>query len=184
MNLLPSLFHHKWAMPVLAEFHAKGGGRFVALARVLGASQGAIRQTLEFLVLQGWVKKDEMYGHPLRPEYLLTEKGRMLAKACAELHELLGEVELDGLAESKWATALVLGAAKGPVRFSELRAGFPDATDRALSQALKLCLASGAMTRTVDTESRPPTPWYGLTSKGSVAAVSLGKLDAALIALK
>lgn len=152
------LFHHKWAMPVLAEVFEPGGGRFAALTKKLGASQGAMRQTLAHLVEIGLLEKDSLYGHPLRPEFNLTRVGKNVAQKCRNLSPHLQDHP--SLADSKWAIATIaeLGSRR---RFSELRDALPSATDRALSQALKTCLQAQVAVRKV-TDDFPPTTQYEL----------------------
>ena len=69
---LAQLFHHRWAVPVLAELHRTSGSRFVTLHRRLGIGRESLRRTLASLAEQDLVARNPGYGHPLRPEYVLT----------------------------------------------------------------------------------------------------------------
>src|SRR6185437_15304195 len=82
---LAQLFHHRWAVPVLAELHRWHGSRFVALHRRLGIGRESLRRTLAALAEQDLVARNSGYGHPMRPEYVLTAQGEAVAPACAEL---------------------------------------------------------------------------------------------------
>ena len=86
---LAELFHRRWAVPILAELHRDRGAKFVTLAYRLSASQTAVRQTLDELIQRGFVRRNSGYGHPLRPEYLLTSRGDRLAPECTTLHDAL-----------------------------------------------------------------------------------------------
>lgn len=126
--------------------------------RSLGASEGAMKKTLSFLMEAGWVEKNPGYGHPLRPEYILTKEGKPLAEACSNL--------VDGLAESslldgKWQLP-ALSLLESDASFGEIRSRLPGATDRAISLALKSLMANGAIQRTV-TEDFPPQARYQAT---------------------
>ncbi|MGH2451320.1 MAG: winged helix-turn-helix transcriptional regulator, partial [Candidatus Limnocylindria bacterium] len=73
---ISALFHHRWAAPVLAELDRSRGSRFVTLSNRLALSRESLRRTLTALIDAGLVMKNPGYGHPLRPEYILTERGR------------------------------------------------------------------------------------------------------------
>lgn len=163
------LFHHKWAMPLLAAIHEEGGGRFASLVRQLGASPGGIRQTLAHLQEIGLVEKEAAYGHPLRPEFGLTKPGRRIAEKCALLRQACAP--FPKLEDSKWTIAILAELGDGR-RFSEIRERMPHATDRALSHALKHGLQLGVIHRQVS-GGFPPTTTYSLAdgTEGLMQAV-------------
>jgi DNA-binding HxlR family transcriptional regulator len=157
------LFHHRWSAPVLAELERQRGSRFVALSRMLGVGRESLRRTLDALIEQGLVARNPGYGHPLRPEYLLTERGREIAHRCGRLLALL-----DGNADlvlRKWSLP-VLAALTRPARFSELRAALPGITGRALALALKDLQQAGLVERRVDDQTYPPGVVYAATTAG------------------
>ena len=157
------LFHHRWSAPVLAELERQRGTRFVALARMLGVGRESLRRTLDSLIEQGLVERNEGYGHPLRPEYLLTGRGKDVARRCGELLALL-----DGSAElvlRKWSLP-VLVVLQQPMRFSELRGSLPGITGRALALALKDLQQAGLVERRVDEQSYPPGVVDAVTAAG------------------
>src|SRR2546423_5557161 len=117
IQLLIELFHRRWSAPVLAELERQKGSRFVALTRTLRVPRDSLRRTLDALVEMGLVGRNPGYGHPLRPEYVLTESGRPVARRCARLVALL-----DGhrdVALRKWSLP-VLVAMERPSRLSQL----------------------------------------------------------------
>ena|SRR5215218_2645144 len=157
------LFHHRWSAPVLAELERRRGSRFVALSRMLGVGRDSLRRTLDSLIEQGLVERNPGYGHPLRPEYLLTERGRDVARRCGRLLALLnGNAEL---VLRKWSLP-VLVVLRQPMRFSELRASLPGITGRALAIALKDLQQAGLVERRVDERTYPPSVVYAATTKG------------------
>jgi DNA-binding HxlR family transcriptional regulator len=156
-----ALFHHRWAAPVLAELHRSKGSRFVTLTNRLGLGRESLRRTLTALIDAGLVMKNPGYGHPLRPEYVLTERGRAVAPACARLIDALERLDANGVGLKKWSMPAVLALADGECRFSELRKRLPEVTPRALTLALKDLASVGLVERRV-TGDYPPATIYRL----------------------
>jgi DNA-binding HxlR family transcriptional regulator len=157
---LIALFHHRWSAPVLAELLRQKGSRFAALAGTLGVGSDSLRRTLDSLLLLGLVARNPGYGHPLRPEYVLTADGRRVAQRCAKL---LAASE-DDVVLRKWSLP-VLAALQRPARFSELRAAVPGVTPRALTLALKDLQAAQLVERRVE-DAYPPRALYSTTAQG------------------
>ena len=162
IELLIELFHRRWSAPVLAELERQRGSRFVTLTRTLRIPRDSLRRTLDALVEMGLVGRNPGYGHPLRPEYVLTEAGRPVARRCARLVAVL-EGHRD-VALRKWSLP-VLVALERPSRFSELRMELPGITARALAIALKDLEAAGLVERRVEA-AYPPTAVYATTAGG------------------
>ncbi|MDQ3823709.1 MAG: winged helix-turn-helix transcriptional regulator, partial [Actinomycetota bacterium] len=138
MSSLSQLFHHRWAPAVLAELHRTRGSRVVTLTNVLGVGRESLRRTLAALVDGGLVERNPGYGHPLRPEYVLTARGVRAAPACADLLAGLRELGVEGTALKKWSLPVLLAlGGPGRRRFSALLEALPDVTPRALALALK-----------------------------------------------
>src|SRR4051812_31281237 len=76
---LIALFHHRWAPPALALLDDRGGARFVELQRKLEVGRESLRRALDGLIELGYVRRNPGYGHPLRPEYVITPAGRASA---------------------------------------------------------------------------------------------------------
>src|SRR3954451_17843391 len=76
---LEALFHHRWAAPALALLDTRGAVRFVELQRKLGVGRESLRRAVDALIGLGYVRHNEGYGHPLRPEYVVTDSGRAAA---------------------------------------------------------------------------------------------------------
>lgn len=157
---LIALFHHRWSAPVLAELLRQKGSRFAALSGTLGVGSDSLRRALDSLLALGLVARNPGYGHPLRPEYVLTAEGTRVAQRCAKL---LSESEDDVLLR-KWSLP-VLAALQDPARFSELRAVVPGVTPRALALALKDLQGAGLVERTVE-DAYPPRTLYTPTPQG------------------
>ncbi len=172
---LTELFHHRWSVPILAEFDGAPGVTVAMLVYRLGGSVGAIRQALDWLVNAGWVRRVTGHGHPLRPEYVPTKRGRALAPATNVLLQALADSGEPDVVLRKWTVPDLLGLAEGPRRFSDLRAELPDVTDRALSMILRELEARGFVTRHVGDDT-PPSVTY-------MASAVVGRLEPSIRAL-
>jgi DNA-binding HxlR family transcriptional regulator len=157
---LIALFHHRWAPPALAELARREGVRFVELQHRLGVGRESLRRALDALLALGYARRNPGYGHPLRPEYLVTASGRDAGAACARV---LSTGDPDLLLR-KWSvpTLAELGDDR---RFSELRARLAGVTPRALALALSELETSGLVEREVFS-SRPPFAVYRTTAAG------------------
>ena len=157
---LIALFHHRWAPPALALLADRGGARFVELQRRLGVGRESLIRALDALVSQGLVQRDTGYGHPLRPEYLLTPNGRRAASVAAGV---LAAGDNDVLLR-KWSVPILaeLGEHR---RFSELRNALGGITPRALALALQE-LERARLVRREVLPTRPPSTVYRVTARG------------------
>ena len=137
MNKFVSLFHRRWAVPVLAEIERNNGAKFITLAKRLGVSRDSLRGTLDLLIKQGWVMRNPGYGHPMRPEYLLTKEGSLLAPTSGRLVTVVRRLRIEPLAFRKWSMPVTYLLGTGLRRFSELKSDLPGITSRALTLSLK-----------------------------------------------
>jgi DNA-binding HxlR family transcriptional regulator len=156
---LVELFHHRWAAPALALLDARGGVRFVELQRKLGVTRESLRRALDALIELGYVRRNEGYGHPLRPEYLITEAGRGASVLAARVSASRARNTL----LRKWSVP-VLASLDEPRRFSEIRASLPGVTSRALALALRDLEDAGLVRRDVR-PTRPPSTVYRATPR-------------------
>jgi DNA-binding HxlR family transcriptional regulator len=160
-NDLVALFHHRWAAPALAILAERGGARFAELQRKLGVGRESLRRALGALLELDLVRRNPGYGHPLRPEYLVTAAGKEAGAACARL---LASTRNPDLLLRKWSVP-TLALLDEPRRFSELRAALPAVTPRALALALKDLEEGGLVARKVLT-TRPPSTVYRASRTG------------------
>jgi len=156
---LVDLFHHRWAAPALALLDERGGARFVELQRKLGVTRDSLRRALDALVELGYVRRNEGYGHPLRPEYLITAPGHDASPLAARVSRSRARETL----LRKWSVP-VLAELEEPRRFSELRAALPGVTPRALALALQELESVGLVRREV-LPTRPPSTVYRSTAR-------------------
>lgn len=163
---LADLFHRRWAVPVLATLHAQHGSKFATLVHTTAASPTSIRQTLDHLIAHGWVIPNPGYGHPLRPEYILTPSGEALAPAAADLDHALLDLDLRAIALRKWSMPTLAAMAGTPRRFGELALALPGITDRALSQTLRGLIAVPLAARLAPT-ALSQSPLYAPVHQGT-----------------
>lgn len=172
-----ALFHHRWGVPVLAELARLGGSKYLTLVNRLGVSRGALSQTLNHLIDQRLAMRNPGYGHPLRPEYVLTKRGTPVAQQCIALIDRLAKLSIDPTGMRKWSPAALLAVAGGADRFGEIRDQL-GVTDRALTLALKDLTSVSLLERRV-VDAYPPQPVYTLTRGGRLLASTLHDLQAA-----
>ena len=98
---LLALVHFRWALPILAELHRNNGCKFVTLVMRLKLSKDALSRTLTALIEQGLVMRNPGYGHPLRPEYILTTAGQQIGMQVLELMQTLERLEVTDVALKK-----------------------------------------------------------------------------------
>lgn len=147
------------------------------LANDLGLSKDALRQTLDGLIGVGLVMRNPGYGHPMRPEYMLTDKGRRVAPACASVLHELRQRGIENVVLKKWSIPIV-AALNAERRYGELR-GTVGATPRAFTLALKELIGAGLVERRVH-DGFPPSTSYRLTPASRRLRRQVTRLAAAL----
>lgn len=172
---LPQFFHRRWTVPILAELSVRRGCKFAWLVHTLGAGRAVVRQTLDDLIDLGLVQRNAGYGHPLRPEYLLTDRGRAVAPACAALMGALRAADVLDVGLKKWSMPTLAAVGSGADRFGAIARRLGGATDRAVSLALKDLRAVRLIDRRVDAGA-PPAPIYATTTRGLALAARLDVL--------
>lgn len=141
-------FSGRWFVRVLGLLHEQRGARFVVMKNGLGVPADSLSRCLKQLMAAGWVQRNPGYGHPLRPEYILTPAGAPIAVRCWEFDETVRALDLTGTVFRKWTVPALIAISRGAVRFNDLKSAL-DVTPRALTQALgrltcaKLVLADG-----------------------------------------
>lgn len=169
------LFHHRWTVPILAELHRLGGAKFVTLAsRLGGLSPDSLSRTLAWLGQAGWVVRNPGYGHPLRPEYVLTPLGAALGAGCTALFAGLQSLGVEAVGLRKWAMPAVCALCPAPLGFTTLKKTLGKVTPRALTQTLRELEGAGLVVRVV------PGGAYDLTAQGRNLCRALAELRGAL----
>lgn len=149
----------------MAELSRGHGSKFVTLVNRLDASKGAVRDALDDLIELGLVSPNEGYGHPMRPEYILTRSGVRVGEACVELEDALSELDAEDVARRKWSMPTLWAVRNGPARFSEIGRRLHVVTDRALSMTLRELTEAELIAREL-VDARPPSSAYVPTESG------------------
>lgn len=161
INELVNLSARRWA-PIYIRLLAEGvPGRQAVLLQRSGAPRSGFAATIQTLILGGLVNRNPGHGHPLRPEFLITEKGIRFARALSGM----SAVPDQDILRRSWSLP-VLAALRQPQHFSHVGQLLRPITDRALSQSLKGLEGAGLVERHVNTAARPPRPTYGRTRLG------------------
>ena len=162
---LVALVHRRWNIPILAELHRRGGAKFVSLANALGISRGILSASLNDLIDLGLVVRNTGHGHPMRPEYLLTEAGKRTGECCAELMQAFRDPADEDLALRKWTLPVLIAIGEEVCRFGDIRSSLEQPTPRAIALALKAMSDRNWLRRTL-IDDYPPTAGYALKPKG------------------
>lgn len=165
LSHLAALFHRRWAVPMLAELYNDRGAKAITLANRLGVSRESLLATLDELIEHGWIACNPGYGHPMRPEYLLTRRGEKLGPTCVRLMAVLRNMGIQRIALRKWSMPITLALAGGVEHFGELKCILPGITSRALALGLKELQRTGLIERRI-VDQYPPTTAYRLTRRG------------------
>jgi DNA-binding HxlR family transcriptional regulator len=171
LDELVALGKYRWAVPLLADLAAHKGGRFVELLNRLGLSRDSLTRTLEGAVTMGWVKRNPGHGHPLRPEYILTEAGERLAVSAGPIQAVQVRLGLTPARMTRWTLPIIRAITVGNNRFNDISRALPGSSPRALSQGLKALTEQILIDRHL-VDGYPPVSHYSLTSSGLLLAAS------------
>lgn len=157
-----------WSVSILAAFHEGVPGRQAPLLTATGAGRTSFAQSLNHLIEIGLAERNPGYGHPLRPEFRLTEEGVTAAKLAHQI-QLAGQEDGASLLRRSW-TVPILATLQEPLHFGGIKTGLVKITDRALSQSLKLMGTANWIAREVSDEMWPPRPIYRPVNAGEAIA--------------
>lgn len=175
MPSTPSLEDHihlaqgRWAVALLADIAAHDGARFVELLHRLELSRDSLARTLEAGTKRGWVERKPGYGHPLRPEYVLTSDGKRMAALAGRIDVARDAAGLAPGTLARWSMPIIFSVDAGHQRFNELARTLPAASPRALSQGLRKLTEQQLVTRSL-IDGYPPASLYSLTGPGAILA--------------
>ncbi len=164
-----ALSQNRWLSALLADFADRDGARHVELLHRLSISRDSLGRTLETAILHGWIKRNTGYGHPLRPEYVITPAGKRMAKSAYAISQVQTALGLAPSSLTRWGMPLVCVLRRGEERFGQIQTALSMATPRALSQGLQTLESCELLSRSV-VEARPPFSLYTLTSRGILLA--------------
>ena len=169
---LTALVHHRWTLPVLGELYRDDGAKFVTLVHRLSVSRDSLARTLEHLKTLDLAVKNPGYGHPLRPEYVLTPVGQLIGSSTIMLLDQIADLGSMDVMLKKWSLPVILGVHHGLDRFTDLLGALPGVTSRALSLAVRDLEIAKLLRREDNT--------YHLTEHGVALAVLVETLTESL----
>ncbi|MEM8917775.1 MAG: winged helix-turn-helix transcriptional regulator [Pseudomonadota bacterium] len=167
-----ALARYRWIVPLLAIFAERGGARFAELSRGLGISADSLSGSLRYVVEMGWVRKNPGHGHPLRPEYLLTEPGRAVADRARAVHRVQERLDCDSKNLKRWSLPIVHVLGSGVTRFNAINRSLEGSTPRAISLSMKAVQEQQLVKRALH-DAFPPVTDYSLSPRGQDLAHAL-----------
>lgn len=173
---LVNMTSRAWSLKILDLFHQGVPGRQAPLLAAAQASRTSFVASLNHLIELKLVERNPGHGHPLRPEYRLTDEGRAFARVASQIVNAAEQNENKLMVIQKTWTVPVLAVAKEPMRFSELKSTLPMVNDRALSQSLDLLQRNDWVQREVNASCRPPMPIYQAKNVGLEISKIVGTL--------
>lgn len=179
-NPLNQVFQRRWAVPILAFLAHEGGCKFVTLANNLDGSRESLKASLDLLDTLGLVKPNHGYGHPMRPEYVLTDRGSLVSKPSAALIRTLDHANAMELGLKKWSMPVIYTVGSGSDRFGMIAGALRSATDRAVSLSLTELQAVSLIQRVI-VDDRPPRNAYTLTRRGQCLSPVLADIQHAML---
>ncbi|EAV41748.1 hypothetical protein SIAM614_26476 [Stappia aggregata IAM 12614] len=165
MQLLVNLTSKAWSLKILAQLHAGIPGRQAPLIGSTGASRSSFAASLDHLFHLGLLERNPGHGHPLRPEFRLTDKGKAVAAMASRIEEIVPDEEAFAVLRRSW-TVPILAVTGTPSRFSSIKSGLGPVTDRALSKSLGVLEEREWLRRDIDLSQRTPFPIYLAVNAG------------------
>ena len=148
------LFQKRWNVRILALLYEHKGARFVVLKHGLNVNADSLTRSLQHLMKDGWVQRNPGYGHPLRPEYILTPQGHAVAPQCSRLVSAVDRLDVAKAVYCKWSVPLLVTIKAGTVRFNGLRETLA-INPRALTQGLQRLSASELILQRLEYDLTP-----------------------------
>lgn len=173
MPLLVKLTSKAWSLKILALLHSGVPGRQAPLIAATTASRSAFAASLEHLIQLGLLERNPGHGHPLRPEFRLTEQGKVVAAMAYRVLEAAPGEDGFGILKRSWSVP-ILALTETPSRFSVIRSGLGAITDRALSKSLGMLEEREWLRREINVSQRTPYPTYQAVNAGQTINEAIG----------
>jgi DNA-binding HxlR family transcriptional regulator len=169
LNDLIMLGRQRWMAAVLADIGAHKGARFVELINRLSLPRDTLVRTLKACQALGWVIRNPGHGHPLRPEYILTDEGARIAGIAQSQLQAQRQIGLPPGTLTRWGLPILHSLNGGFQRFNDLSRVLTPASPRALSDGLRLLATYDLIMRRL-VDDYPPISLYSLTKSGLILA--------------
>jgi DNA-binding HxlR family transcriptional regulator len=169
LNDLIMLGKQRWMAAMLADLSAHHGARFVELVNRLSLPRDTLARTLEAGQALGWVIRNPGHGHPLRPEYILTDVGARIAGIAQSQLQAQRQIGLPPGTLTRWGLPILHSLDGGFQRFNDLFRALTPASPRALSDGLRVLATNDLIMRRL-VDDYPPISLYSLTKNGLILA--------------
>ena len=172
---LVNITSRAWSLRILALMSAGVPGRQAPLLAATDASRTSFAASLDHLVTLGLLERNPGHGHPLRPEFRLTQEGALAAETASKIIASVPDNDEFVLVQRTW-TVPILALTAAPRRFSAIKSSLAPITDRALSKSLFLLEERDWLRRDIAISQRAPHPLYRAVNAGKRInrAVALG----------
>jgi DNA-binding HxlR family transcriptional regulator len=146
----------QWTVPILLALE-DCGGRFTPLQRQLEASPTRLSENLRRMIELGLIQHLSPYerNHPLLPEYVLTEKGKVYREAAKTIQNAELDIGAGRLSAKAWNIPILLALEYGHERFQDIRQTLKPITARMLSMRLDELNTENIIGKFVAVKPRP-----------------------------
>ncbi|WP_052350693.1 winged helix-turn-helix transcriptional regulator [Paenibacillus gorillae] len=146
----------QWTLPILLSLD-ENGGRFTPLQKKLDIVPSRLSANLKKMVADGLLLhlSPQERRHPLLPEYVLTEKGRLHREAARAVELSEEQIGHGRLSDKLWGMPILLTLNFEHGRFQEIRQSLDGITPRILSVRLQNFHDDGLISKQVLEEPRP-----------------------------
>ena len=173
IRTLVNITARAWSLNILALLHEGVPGRQAPLLAATSASRTSFSSSLHHLVQLKLLERNPGHGHPLRPEFRLTQSGIEAAKTANRIVTAVPDDAEFALLRRSW-TVPILAVTDTPRRFSVIKSDLATITDKALSTSLYQLETRDWLQREIDTSQRVPFPIYQATNKGFEISQAIG----------
>ncbi|MBD2868842.1 winged helix-turn-helix transcriptional regulator [Paenibacillus arenilitoris] len=146
----------QWTLPILLALEGNGG-RFTPLQNKLNIAPSRLSANLKKMVEDGLLLhlSPSERRHPLLPEYVLTEKGRLHREAARAVQLSEERIGHGRLSDKMWGMPILLTLNFNHTRFQEIRQLLDGITPRILSLRLQQFHDDGLVCKHISEEPRP-----------------------------
>jgi len=146
----------QWILPILLALE-ENGGRFTPLQNKLNIAPSRLSANLRRMVENGLLLhlSPGDRRHPLLPEYVLTEKGRLYREAARAIELSERQIGHGRLSAKAWGFPILLSLNFNHTRFQEIRQSLDGITPSILSLRLQEFHNDGLIFRKVLDDPRP-----------------------------
>lgn len=146
----------QWTLPILLAFD-DNGSRFTPLQNKLQIAPSRLSANLKKMVEDGLLLHltPAARRHPLLPEYVLTEKGRLYREAARAIQLSEQRIGHGRLSDKVWGIPILLSIHFDHTRFQDIRQALDGITPRMLSLRLHEFLEDGLVCRLPGEMPRP-----------------------------